>query len=149
VVTEQSPTKLGATVAELRDVLPASSPVFAKTLFSMVTPEVEAFLTQNAAIKQVMLLGIEGHVCVTQTSLDLLERGYEVHILADGTSSQRLTDREAGLMRMAQSGAFICTSEMALFQLQRDASAAPFKEISALVREQRPDMLPGLSARGF
>lgn len=149
LVTEQYPAKLGSTVTELKEVLPPAAPVISKTLFSMITPEVETFLAQHSAIKQVLVCGIETHVCVLQTSLDLLERGYEVHILTDGVSSQRLTDREAGLTRMSQSGAFLVSSEMCLFQLMKDAKADGFKDISALVREPRPDMLllPGLSTR--
>ncbi|KIZ03005.1 Isochorismatase domain-containing protein 2 [Monoraphidium neglectum] len=149
VVTEQYPERLGATVSELKEVLPEAAPVLAKTLFSMVTPAMEDFLSQNSAIRQVIICGIETHVCVMQTSLDLLDRGYEVHVLVDGASSQRPTDREAGLMRMAQSGAFLVSSEMALFQLMKDAKAPGFKEVSALVREPRPQdlLLPGLTAR--
>eukprot|EP00775_Hariotina_reticulata_P003246 gene3246-3522_t len=114
IVTEQYPKALGNTVQELKDVLPPNSPVIAKTLFSMLTPE---------------------------TTLDLIESGYEVHILVDGVSSQRVLDRAAGLHRAAQSGAFLVTSEMALFQLMQDAKAEKFKEISKLVQEPRMDSL--------
>jgi nicotinamidase-related amidase len=79
-VTEQYPAKLGATVPELRDVLPPNTPAHAKTLFSMLTPDVEAFLAQHSAVKQVVLVGIETHVCVLQTTLDLIEKGYEVWV---------------------------------------------------------------------
>lgn len=75
-----------------------------------------------------------------QCRLDLLERGFDVHVITDGVSSQRLADREAGLARLAQSGAFLASSEMVLFQLMRDAATCPgFKAVSALVREPRPD----------
>lgn len=87
-------------------------------------------------------------MCVLQTTLDLIESGYEVHILVDGVSSQRLPDRAVGLHRAAQSGAFLVSSEMALFQLMEDAKADKFKEISKLVQEPRMDTLglPGMSA---
>ncbi|KAI8473424.1 MAG: Isochorismatase-like protein [Monoraphidium minutum] len=149
LVTEQYPERLGATVSEVREALPAAAPVIPKTLFSMVTPQVQDFLKAHSAVKQVLICGIETHVCVLQTSLDLLDLGYEVHVVVDGASSQRLTDRETGLARMAQSGVFLVTSEMALFQLTKDAKAPRFKEVSALVREPRPDdlLLPGLAAR--
>jgi isochorismate hydrolase len=99
-------------------------------------------------VLQVLLCGIEAHVCVLQTTLDLVEAGYEVHILVDGVSSQRVLDRAAGLHRAAQSGAFLVTSEMALFQLMQDAKADKFKEISKLVQEPRLDSLglPTISA---
>lgn len=148
VVTEQYPKALGGTVAELKDVLSPSSPVVSKTRFSMLTPEVHELLRARQNVSQVLLVGIEAHVCVLQTALDLLEGGYEVHILVDGVSSQRALDRAAGLQRAAQSGAFLVTSEMALFQLMGDAKAERFKEISKLVQEPRMDSLgmPSLSA---
>lgn len=150
ITTEQYPKALGATVPELREVLPANSAIVAKTRFSMVTPEVAQLLKQKPAISQVLLCGIEAHVCVLQTTLDLIESGYEVHILVDAVSSQRTSDRAAGLFRATQSGAFLVTSEMALFQLMQDAKADHFKEVSKLVQEPRldPDTLgtPTLSS---
>lgn len=141
ITTEQYPKALGNTVPELKDVLSPSSPIVAKTRFSMLTAEVHDLLKQKSAISQVLLCGIEAHVCVLQTTLDLLEAGYEVHIVVDAVSSQRTGDRAAGLHRAAQSGAFLVTSEMALFQLMQDAKAANFKEISKLVQEPRMDSL--------
>ncbi|KAF8073015.1 isoc2 [Scenedesmus sp. PABB004] len=141
ITTEQYPKALGSTVQELKDVMQPGSPLLAKTRFSMVTPEVSQLLKQKPSISQVLLCGIETHVCVLQTTLDLLEGGYEVHILVDGVSSQRLPDRAVGLQRAAQSGAFLVTSEMALFQLMEDAKAEHFKEISKLVQEPRMDSL--------
>mmetsp|Transcript_26494 Transcript_26494/g.57810 ORF Transcript_26494/g.57810 Transcript_26494/m.57810 type:complete len:204 (+) Transcript_26494:116-727(+) len=139
VITEQYPKALGNTCVELVEALPPSHRVIQKTLFSMVTPEVEEELGKMPDVKQVLLLGIEAHVCVLQTTLDLLERGYEVHLLVDGVSSQRAHDRAVGLQRVAQAGAFLSTSEMVLFQLMRDAKHKEFKAISALVKEPRAD----------
>lgn len=135
LATEQYPKALGATVSEVSGVLPAGTPVFAKTLFSMCTPDVDAWLKAKPDVKQVLLCGIEAHVCVFQTALDLLERGYEVHLLADGVSSSRPHHRAAALTRMAQAGVLISNSEMALFQLAADAKHPRFKDISAIVKE--------------
>ncbi|GLC44286.1 hypothetical protein PLESTB_000761100 [Pleodorina starrii] len=135
LVTEQYPKALGPTVSEVASVLPPGCSVHAKTLFSMCTPDVDAWLKSKPDVRQVLLLGIEAHVCVFQTSLDLLERGYEVHLLADGISSSRPHHRAAGLQRMAQAGALISNSEMAMFQLTGDAKHPRFKDISALVKE--------------
>ena len=161
VVTEQYPKALGPTVDEVASVLksPSSSStstaaptttkttVVAKTDFSMLVPEVQQALP--AATKSVILCGIEAHVCVWQTTLDLRSRGIDVHLCVDGVSSQRLPDRELGLARAAQAGAFLCSSEMLLFQLTRGTSNPAFKAISALAKEERrAAALPGLGGGG-
>ncbi|GFR40317.1 hypothetical protein Agub_g853 [Astrephomene gubernaculifera] len=133
LVTEQYPKALGSTVSEI--VLPSGTSVFPKTMFSMCTPDVDNWLESKPNVRQVMLLGIEGHVCVLQTGLDLLDRGYEVHLLTDGVSSTRPHHRATGIQRLAQAGALISNSELALFQLMGDAKHPRFKEISALVKE--------------
>ena len=155
VVTEQYPKALGPTVDEIASVLDDAPPstsatgtetkttVVAKTDFSMLVPEVQRALPQN--IKSVILCGIEAHVCVWQTTLDLRSRDVDVHLCVDGISSQRLSDRELGLRRAAQAGAFLCSSEMVLFQLTRGTSNPAFKAVSALAKEERKAAaLPGL-----
>ena len=147
VVTEQVPDKLGATVAEVAARLPAGTPpALAKHDFSMVVPAVEARLAAAPAVTSVVITGIEAHVCVLQTTLDLIERGYAVHLAVDGISSQRHVDREAGLARAAAAGAHLSTSEMILFELARSAAAPAFREVSALAKEPRAGgvVLPGL-----
>eukprot|EP01098_Paradermamoeba_levis_P015797 TRINITY_DN8214_c0_g1_i3.p1 TRINITY_DN8214_c0_g1~~TRINITY_DN8214_c0_g1_i3.p1 ORF type:complete len:181 (+),score=60.95 TRINITY_DN8214_c0_g1_i3:66-545(+) len=84
IVTEQYPQVLGKTVPEIG--LSKEQKVIEKFQFSMLLPEVEEEL-KRSNIKSVVLMGIEAHVCVMQTTLDLLEKGYDVHIVADGTSS--------------------------------------------------------------
>lgn len=156
LATEQYPQKLGATVPEVE--LPPGTPVVAKTKFSMMVPEVRQWLSSaprpaaavgggnsgnnSDGIRSVMIVGIEAHVCVLQTALDLLAEGVEVHLITDGVSSQRAFDRAAGLARAAQSGAFLTTSESALFELCGDATHPAFKQISAVAREPRPE--PGV-----
>lgn len=94
VVTEQSPQKLSSTCDSLKSALPETASVFEKTKFSMVTPEVEAKLQGDLrAVKSIILVGVEAHICVFQTTLDLLEKGYDVHIVADACRSQREADR--------------------------------------------------------
>jgi nicotinamidase-related amidase len=153
LATEQYPEKLGATVPEVE--LPSTAPVIAKTRFSMMVPEVRQWLanggrssgnatttatttTTTGPIRSVMIVGIEAHVCVLQTALDLLADGVDVHLITDGVSSQRGTDRAAGLARAAQSGAFLTSAESALFELAGDAKHPAFKQISAIAREPRP-----------
>jgi len=86
-----------------------------------------------------LLFLLQTHVCVLQTTLDLLERGYAVHVLADGASSRKNSDRFLAFERMRQSGAFITTSESLLFQLMGDARHPVFKDISSLVKGHAPE----------
>ena len=146
VVTEQVPAKLGATVPEVASRLPAGTPpAVAKTEFSMCVPPVVDALAAAPDVTSVLITGIEAHVCVLQTTLDLIERGYDVHLIVDGVSSQRHVDREAGLARAAAAGAFLSTSEMVLFELARSAAAPQFRAVSALAKEARVGgVLPGL-----
>ena len=82
-----------------------------------------------------VIFGLETHVCVQQTCLDLLEKGYEVHVVADGCSSQRQFDRNTALERLRASGAFVTTSESVLFMLMKDSKYEHFKAISGLVKD--------------
>jgi nicotinamidase-related amidase len=118
--------------------------VVAKTKFSMLVEEIVEAVEALPHVKKVLIVGIETHVCVLQTTLDLIERGYEVHIIVDGVSSQRLTDRATALHRLSQSGAFMATSEMAMFQMMVNTSHPAFKAVSALCKEARPEQLPAV-----
>lgn len=145
MVSEQYPKALGTTVPEVAEVLPEGAVVVAKTRFSMLVPEiVQALDALPAKVKKILIVGIETHVCVLQTTLDLIEKGYEVHILVDGVSSQRLTDRATALRRLSQSGAFMATSEMVMFQMMVETAHPSFKAISALCKEARPEQLPAV-----
>lgn len=113
--------------------------MFEKHSFSMLNKEVIAYLENRPEIKNVVLFGIETHVCVQQTSLDLLERGYGVTLLADGVSSQRAHDRAIALERISKAGAVITTTESVLFELLRDAKNPHFKKMLPLFKAQRPN----------
>ncbi|KAJ0410605.1 hypothetical protein ATCC90586_007438 [Pythium insidiosum] len=144
VVTTQNAARLGDTVPELatrfdemsKSDAPESVAVFDKTLFSMMTPEVEAHVEalSSGTRKSVLLCGIEGHVCVLQTCLDLLDKGYDVHVVADAVSSSSAFNRSMALERMRQSGAFITSVESAIFQLTGDAAQPHFRAISKLIK---------------
>lgn len=85
----------------------------------------------------VVLFGIEAHVCVQQTALDLLRMGYDVHVVADGTSSQNESDRAFAFERLRQCGAFITTYESVLFQLLGDAKHPHFKLVQPIFKTPR------------
>jgi len=139
LVTEQYPKALGSTAPEI--IIDSLGPLhlgtIEKTLFSMVTSEVKAILNTNTRLKSVVLLGIESHVCVLQTALDLLELNYNVHIIADGVSSCNREEVPIALARIRQAGGQITTSESAVFQLQRDSSNPNFKTLSEIIKEQK------------
>ena len=145
VATEQYPKALLRTVDEL-ELSKHNVPVFEKMLFSMLTPEVERHIEQlpGPAKKSFVIVGLETHVCVQQTCLDLLERGADVHIVVDGVSSQRPLDRAVALNRMASAGAYLTSAESVCFMLMREAKFPNFKAVSNLFKEygNDPSLLP-------
>ena len=131
--TLQYPEKLGPTVPELAKRLP--SPEFDKLTFSCGSCA-EIFLNWRAAgIHRVLICGIEAHVCVQQTALDLLAGGFQVIVAVDATSSRNRVDYEIALRRMEISGVLLTTTEAALFEWCRQAGTTEFKAISALVKD--------------
>lgn len=138
LATEQNPKALGSTVPELD--LASLGPLFLgappKSLFSMVIPEVKKHL-QDRNIKSVVIFGIETHVCVLQSTLDLLADGYDVHVLADGVSSCNKEEIPIALERLRQAGAQITTSESAAFQLIADSSKPNFKAFSGIIKDEK------------
>ncbi|XP_027715803.1 isochorismatase domain-containing protein 2 isoform X3 [Vombatus ursinus] len=140
MLTEQYPTGLGPTVPELGAQDIRAVP---KTCFSMVVPEVERLMNARPSLRSVLLCGIEAQACIMSTALDLLERGLDVHVVADACSSRRSVssqvDRLLALSRMRQSGAFLTTSECLILQLVRDSAHPRFKEVQKLIRDPAPD----------
>ena len=103
----------------------------------MLTPEVSSHLASisPAPPTSYVLFGIEAHVCVQQTCLDLLSAGHDVHVVVDGVSSISPLDRECALERMRQSGAFLTTAQSVAFMLMKDAGHPNFKEVSKMLIE--------------
>jgi len=130
--TEQYPKGLGPTVSELTSVLPNK---LEKVSFSCgVLPEVIQFF-KDKSVQKVLLTGVEAHVCVLQTALDLMARGFQVYLAADAVGSRHEQDLELGLRRLERSGVVLTTSEAALFEWTEKAGTPEFKEISKLVME--------------
>ena len=130
---EQYPKGLGPTIPEVADLLSDQEPL-AKTCFSACG--LSAFQTQlrQSGRRQILLAGIESHICVYQTARDLLDSGYQVEVVADAVSSRTAENKELGLQRMASAGAQITAVEMCLFELLQEAGTAEFKQIAALVK---------------
>lgn len=136
VVTEQYPKGLGKTADEIP--IGHAKIVVEKTKFTMVVPEVEAVMEEMQA-KQIVVFGVETHVCVQQTVIDLLKRGFEVFVVADASSSRSQTDRTFALERLRGAGAIITTTESILFQLIADKQHPSFKEIQSLIKTLPPN----------
>ena len=133
IFTEQYPQGLGKTVPEVADLLGDTQPV-SKLSFSCCGDEV--FMTRFKALNrnQVLLAGIEAHVCVYQTAVDLLNSGYQVKVAADAVDSRTEINQKLALEAMREAGAFITGTEMALFELLRSAQSGNFREISQIVK---------------
>lgn len=129
VVTEQYPQGLGETVPEVAEHLDGV-PRHAKTAFSAC--RAEGF--DLGGRDQALVCGIEAHVCVQQTVQDLLDRDVEVHVAADAVTSRTALNRRLGLEKMERSGAWVTSTEMALFELVERAGTPEFKTIQGLVK---------------
>ena len=133
-VTEQYPKGLGPTVEEISLSLSDGTKPFEKNTFSGCGAELFRKTLDETDVSQIVLCGIETHVCVNQTAHDLLEMGFDVHVLTDCVASRFEHDKEAGLSKMYGSGVDPSSVEMALFELMRDAGHEKFKEIQALIK---------------
>jgi nicotinamidase-related amidase len=130
VVTEQYPKGLGHTVPEVADHLPDSVRPIEKVRFSAA--EADGFDLDGR--EQALVCGIETHVCVNQTVLDLIDRGVEVHVAGDAVGSRTDRNRELGLHKAERAGAVLTSVETALFELLGGSDAPEFKQVQELIR---------------
>jgi len=133
VVTEQYPRGLGATIGEIARLI-EPDPVIEKIAFSCCD---EPAVLHSAIIKNhktLIVCGIEAHVCVMQTVVDLIGAGYTAVVVEDCISSRNLEDKRIAMERMRQEGALITTCESILFELARVAGTDQFKAISKIVK---------------
>ncbi len=131
--TEQYRKGLGQTVAEVAAAIPGFAPL-QKVAFSACGAAGFVPALKRRKVSQVILCGIEAHVCVTQTCLDLLEKGFRVFVAADAVSSRTPENCRLALDRMCAAGAVVASTEMVLFELLEQAGTAEFKQVLALVR---------------
>ena len=134
IITEQYPKGLGRTAEEIVFSLPPDFEFIEKTAFSSCGATAFMDKLRANAISQVVLCGLETHVCINQTAHDLLNEGIEVHILTDCVSSRFTPDKETDLKKMLMSGVVPSSGEMALFELMRDSKHEQFKEIQNLIK---------------
>ncbi len=135
--TEQYPKGLGSTVPELAQRLPDRPD---KLAFSCcAVPAVVDTFHRQARVKT-LVVGIETHVCVQQTALDLLAEGFRVYVAADAVASRYASDHERALRRMEQAGVIVTTAESAAFEWVGRSGTPEFKQISKLVQDRMKDL---------
>ncbi len=129
---EQYPRGLGPTVPEIRSLF--NEQPIEKISFAATDEEMFVERLKDCNRKQVLLCGMEAHVCVYQSALGLMDVGYEVHLLADAIGSRDPGNKGIAVQRLLSEGVKISSVEMALFELLRTSSTATFKQISELVK---------------
>lgn len=130
---QQCPAALGPTVPEIAELLTGEQPIN-KSAFSCCGEETFNARLNELKRSQVLLCGIETHVCIYQTAIDLLRKGFDVSVIADAVSSRTLEDKQIALSRMGIAGAKLSSIEMALFELLRTAKHPHFREIAKLIK---------------
>lgn len=135
LVSEQYPKGLGPTMIDVREILPDEDAYVQKTAFSCVGEP--AFMAKFDGIgrRQAVIAGIEMHVCVMQTALDLKEKGYDVFVVVDACGSRFSTDEETAKLRFASAGIHLVTIEMVIFEWLQCSGTPEFKDITkSLIR---------------
>ena len=130
---EQLPEKLGATHPEIATLLANQEPIRKSSFSCLGSDEFDQMLTESKR-SQILVTGIETHVCVYQTVCDLLDKGGEVHVVADAVASRRSTDKEIGLLKMRMAGAQLTSTETCLFELMKIAGTEEFRQVVKLIR---------------
>ncbi len=134
IYTEQYPQGLGATVDEIKEFIPEGSSHFDKTCFSCCATENFLETVRETRKRQIIVTGMETHVCVMQTVLELQEDGFEVFVADDAVCSQKMAHWKSALNRMRQTGITAAPTESLLFEWLRDSSHEDFKTVSGYLR---------------
>lgn len=132
LATTQNAEKLGGMVPALQGI--PGVPVFNKLCFSCWQEEVFAKALQELGCQQVLLTGVEAHICVMQTALDLIEAGYQVHIPYDAVASRNKRDWKYALYRLQSGGAIITSVESAIYEWLRAAGTEEFRQVLPLLK---------------
>ncbi|MBC7997352.1 MAG: hydrolase [Leptolyngbya sp.] len=133
VVTEQYPQGLGNIVAEISACL-GDHKLFEKSCFSCCGSEPFMSHLEGIGRKQIIITGIEAHVCVNQTVHDLIESGYQVHLVVDAISSRNPKNKDIGIDKMTRSGAILSSVETSLFEMLVESNTETFKSVQRLVK---------------
>lgn len=134
VITQQYTKGLGMTVESIKNVYGDSFQYFNKTTFSCYDDGIILEKIKSYEKKNIIICGIEAHICVQQTVIDCMAAGYQVIIVEDCISSRKENDKKIAIQRMIQEGAIIATYESILFELTRESGSDKFKAISKLIK---------------
>jgi len=130
---QQCPEALGPTVPEIAELLADNEPVN-KSAFSCCGQESFNAKLKELRRNQVLLCGIETHVCIYQTAVDMLRKGFDVNVIADAVSSRTAGNKQIAITRLAAEGAKIASVEMALFELLKTAEHSKFRQVAKLIK---------------
>jgi nicotinamidase-related amidase len=133
ILTEQYPKGLGPTLPEIKELIPEVKPI-EKVCFSCSDEPSFNSALKSLKRKQVLIAGIEAHICVYQTAMALARAGYEVQVVADCASSRDPENKMTAFTRFSLTGILPTTTEMALFELLKVAQGDKFKQISSIVK---------------
>jgi len=130
---QQCPEALGPTVPGIAELLADNEPVN-KSAFSCCGQESFNAKLKELRRNQVLLCGIETHVCIYQTAVDMLRKGFDVNVIADAVSSRTAGNKQIAITRLAAEGAKIASVEMALFELLKTAEHSKFRQVAKLIK---------------
>ena len=133
IITEQKPDKLGTTIPELQAGIKNVDPI-AKESFSCYGSDKFKEILKALNRTQIILTGIETHICVFQTARDLIDKGFEVHVVIDAVSSRSVLNHQCGLDRIKAEGGFLGSTELILFEWVRVASGEVFRKLVKIVK---------------
>ena len=132
ILTEQYPKGLGSTIPDIKYCLPDNARYFEKTSFNALdTQGIEETLHGT---KNIFISGIETHICVYQTAIALLQKGFNVFVVKDACASRETDEFKAGINLMEKEGAKILTTEMVIFEMLKSSKHPNFKEVQALIK---------------
>lgn len=133
IMTEHYPKGLGLTIPEIRNLMDESE-IVEKTIFSCFGEAVFEGKLSAEKISNILITGIETHICVAQTAFDGLASGYRVHVAADAVTSRKQIDHDVSISRMQSGGITVTTSEAALYEMVEEAGTERFKNLLKIVK---------------
>jgi nicotinamidase-related amidase len=133
ILTEQYPSGLGRTISEIKEILPDAQ-IIEKVEFSCFGSEKFRDVLRDLDVKNLIVAGIETHICIAQTAIEGVSNGYRVCVVSDATSSRRLEDKNIAIERMKQNNVIVASTEMLIYELLRRAGTQEFKETLKLIK---------------